>query len=307
MQSRQTEIEELRHDAGLESARQKALRSEIDDAVRNKNLDGLLAKVDECLAISPADSSLTRLRERLAAREEKLVARMPKSIDEAKTNAKACCFEDAMICLDRIPASLQTVDSKHLRKTFVRLASMQKQSMTHLANAIQSGDKSVCELLLEKCEAYREALEKGAMQDQQFEIRLIECRQILRADEARTQHDEHMQRARFSIKWIALVGSLFAPLVMPKTGSVLLVVLLYVVLGIRSSKASEESVTWVCGCLLYVLFSAVIVVLLLVEWADLYSRRSYSAFSDLGLPFYGPVALIAVIWFAAYLKGPDKK
>jgi hypothetical protein len=315
MQSQRAKINELRNDAVRHYDRQRTLRSEIDDAVGGKNLDGLLEKVDECLAISPADPALTTLRERLAVREEKLVPRIPSFIVEAKTNAQAGCFEDAMVCLDRIPASLQTDDSKLLRKTFEKLGSMREQAMTHLADAIQSGDQSVCELLLTKCEAYRKSLEKGAMQDQQFETRLIECRERFRRklakEQAKYQFDKRMAYAWKVIKWIALIGSFFVPLAMPVTGVVIQIsLLMFVGFSIAVSLENGEgkhSDWWVGGCVAFFLLGITDLLVVVIAWPN--RGATYNPFdNELFLYFYFVEVAVGIIcWFVACVIGPVKK
>ena len=265
-QSRRTEIERLRHEAAAKRDRQKALRSEIDDAVRNKKFDGLLEKVGECLAISPDDPSFTRLRERLRAREEKLVARIPRFIDEAKMHGNASRFQDAMTCLDRIPISLQTDDSKLLRKTFEKLDSMREQAMAGLASA--AGDRTVAQFTrkAEKdVDRYCEALEKGEMQDQQFQNRLIEVRHLLKSRDVTFKAREGRERRRHMystivrhlIAWLAMPVSILIAVYYVDTLSVSGI--LIVIFGTFTSHACypkfETGPSWGFGCLTMLAFT----------------------------------------------------
>ena len=79
------------------------LSATIREAVAAKQFDGLHATIDEYLQLKPADAEVLKLRQSLAARDEKIASEIKTRLQQAKTLEQACRFAEAAKVLEVIP------------------------------------------------------------------------------------------------------------------------------------------------------------------------------------------------------------
>jgi len=108
------EVRQLRDSAetGIKSL-QNYLR-EISQAVSQKQLDGLLPKVQAALAIKPGHAELVKLLDSLEARESKVAAGIQEVLDQAATAFKGCQFAKAAALLQRVPEDRRNSEAMDL-------------------------------------------------------------------------------------------------------------------------------------------------------------------------------------------------
>ena len=113
--------------------RLQEIRATIETAIKKKQFDGLLRRVDEYLELMANDSSMQHLKQKLIERENELDALCKKLCDEAKQSWKECRFENAASQLEKIPSSRQTEATKSWQESCFSLAAKRATVIDRLA------------------------------------------------------------------------------------------------------------------------------------------------------------------------------
>jgi formylglycine-generating enzyme required for sulfatase activity/serine/threonine protein kinase len=96
------EVWRLRNAADGNIKALQTLMREIGNAVSQKQLDGLISKVQAALALKPGHAELGKLLESLESRETKVAAGVQDVVSQADEAFKACRFDKAATILQRI-------------------------------------------------------------------------------------------------------------------------------------------------------------------------------------------------------------
>ena len=114
------------HDQSVHDLRKK-LQSDVDEIkrldqlirtrVKNRNLDGLLAEVEQLQRLQPGRDNLQKLAQQLTARDSKLSATRDEALPEAKKRLANQDYDGCLAQLNRIDASLVDADIEDLKET----------------------------------------------------------------------------------------------------------------------------------------------------------------------------------------------
>jgi tetratricopeptide (TPR) repeat protein len=96
------DVSQLRDAAEINIKGFQNLLREISQAVSQKQLDGLLPRVQAALALKPGHAELTKLLDSLQTRESKVAAGIQELLSQADTAFKACQFAKAAALLQRV-------------------------------------------------------------------------------------------------------------------------------------------------------------------------------------------------------------
>jgi len=96
------EVGQLRDASAINIKALQSLMQEISQSVSQKQVDGLIPKVQTALSLSPGHPELLKLLDSLRAREAKVSAGIQHVVAQAKETFKACRFDEAIAILQRI-------------------------------------------------------------------------------------------------------------------------------------------------------------------------------------------------------------
>jgi formylglycine-generating enzyme required for sulfatase activity len=97
------DVSQLRDAAETNIKGLQNLLREISQAVSQKQLDGLIPKVQAALAIKPGHAELSKLCDSLRARESKVAAGIQELLSQADAASRTCQFDKAVAVLQRVP------------------------------------------------------------------------------------------------------------------------------------------------------------------------------------------------------------
>jgi hypothetical protein len=137
---------------------------EISLATKEKQLDGLLAKVNEALQLKPGYGELVKLREALQAREKKFDADIEMTLDRARQLATACRFGEATSLLGRIPAARQSALIRDQLGRYDSLARSRAAAAQAMKAATPGTYAEACEL----ANVYEILLQPSGISDPEF-------------------------------------------------------------------------------------------------------------------------------------------
>jgi len=186
------EIKQLRDEATEKRDRLRTLRAAISEGVKTKQLHGLLKKLDECLSLKSGDAELEKLREKLQAREERNAAQVANTIENAQGLREECRFEAAANALGRIPQELLTQEASDLLEDCDYLAGHRETVMRSLKSSM---DAEEYESGLAKTQEYRDSLESGYLEDEEFSRAFGACQRGLKEE-----HEAAERRRALTIK-----------------------------------------------------------------------------------------------------------
>ena len=98
------EVGQLRDASAINIKALQSLMQEISQSVSQKQVDGLIPKVQTALSLSPGHPELLKLLDSLQAREAKVSAGIQHVVAQAEESFKACQFDKAVAILQRISA-----------------------------------------------------------------------------------------------------------------------------------------------------------------------------------------------------------
>ena len=199
---RTPEIEALQKDAAAKQSRLESLQRTVDQAVKNNQLQGLLARVDELLLLkSDATEGDKLLREQLVAREQKHKSQIKALLQKVQQLRKEVRFDEALEMLRRVPAELQTNAILTATEDLQFFADQRSGAIEGLT---QANDRQHIQQALALADEYRGMLTSAIIADTAFEAAMKECRR--RLDELQ-QAEELAIRRRQRQKKLIIIGS----------------------------------------------------------------------------------------------------
>jgi predicted Ser/Thr protein kinase len=158
------DVEYIRLEAAARLKRLQALMHEIGLATKEKQLDGLLEKVDEALQLKPGHGELVKLRENLHARERKIDTDIDLAFDRARQLANTCRFGEATSLLGKIPEERQsTLIREHIQR-YDSLAHARAAAVPAVAAAAPGEYDEACNT----ANRYEALLAQSGISDPQF-------------------------------------------------------------------------------------------------------------------------------------------
>jgi hypothetical protein len=174
---RTPEIEALQKDAASKQSRLEKLQKMVDQGVKNNQLQGLLARVDELLLLkSDATEGDRQLREQLVAREQKQKSQIKALLQKVHQLRKEVRFDEAMELLRRVPEELQ---NEAISTAIDDLQFFTDQRSGALEGLTQATDERQIKEALANADEYRGMLTSEIIADTAFETAMKECRQRL--------------------------------------------------------------------------------------------------------------------------------
>jgi formylglycine-generating enzyme required for sulfatase activity/serine/threonine protein kinase len=190
-----SEIRSLQEQATASRDRLRFLRQTIMAHIKDKQLDGLLAKVVECLTLQPAAPDLLKLRDQLQEREAKNAATIAEMMQIASSLRDQCQFQEAAAVLERIPAELMTDDSEYLLAECRRWANERQRAMQALQTAMKSESYAH---ELSSAVNYAQQIGNLGLRDPVFGQQYNSCRKAIQAkkeaEEAAQRNQQMMSR-----------------------------------------------------------------------------------------------------------------
>jgi formylglycine-generating enzyme required for sulfatase activity len=190
-----SEIRSLQEQATASRDRLRFLRQTIMAHIKDKQLDGLLAKVVECLTLQPAAPDLLKLRDQLQVREAKNSATIAEMMQIASSLRDQCQFQEAAAVLERIPAELMTDDSEYLLAECRRWANERQRAMQALQTAMKSESYAH---ELSSAVNYAQQIGNLGLRDPVFGQQYHSCRKAIQAkkeaEEAAQRNQQMMSR-----------------------------------------------------------------------------------------------------------------
>ena len=154
----------------------------IKAAVTAKQFDGLLGVVEKYLALKPADVEVGKLRQSLAAREEKYAAEITARLEQAEQLEQACRFDEAKKLLMGIPEARRTKRGAACLGRASRLGPMRQAALESLANANSGGYAAA----IKSSRMYGASIADAGITDTEFSALFAQARAAL-ADEESTK------------------------------------------------------------------------------------------------------------------------
>ena len=215
------EVLELR-DAAEDSIKslQNYLR-EISQAVSQKQLDGLLPKVEAALAIKPAHAELVKLLDNLRARGAKVTAGIQEVFDQAATAFKTCQFSKASALLQRIPEDRQSSEVTDLLDRCDDLAMAKAGVLDGFESLPKVSDLSTAEgfdlsQLATQGRRYLSEIANHGLHDPLLEQWCVKCEA---ADQKRAAAAEEARRAAATLRRVFVgVGTAAAAILLTAAG-----------------------------------------------------------------------------------------
>ena len=222
----------------------KAMRDSINLAVRNKQLDGLLPQVEQCLALKPSAEDLQKLRDQLVERGNRNAALVAQAIQQSEQMRRACRFDEAVRVLIQISPDVATEHSKQLLTQCESLKNAQSRAMQAMNVAAKTGDYNNA---LASCRAYQQTLSIEGSQDPAIGRAIAVCqRQLVVQSSMQVSQQSSATARQAKAKKIESLGQLSVTMngfgeAILKVGAVLLViaVILAVLLLIWNSNATN--------------------------------------------------------------------
>jgi formylglycine-generating enzyme required for sulfatase activity len=168
------------------------LSATIREAVAAKQFEGLHATVDEYLQLKPADAEVLKLRQLLAARDEKIASEIKSRLQQAKVLEQACRFAEAAKVLEVIPLQRRDVAT---RSSLLRCQVAASERATAL-KALASASAGEYGSALQAADSYRRLLDGASLEDAEFN-------ELRRTAEAGHAVDERGRRLRRTFAGVA--------------------------------------------------------------------------------------------------------
>ena len=160
---RSVEVSRLQVRASELITKVRDLTAQIREAVAGKQLDGLLETVDDYLRLKPTDGDVLKLRQSLAAREEKLGAEVESRLKQAQTLVQACRFDEAAKILLTLPEHRDPDGFERLKRCRT-IANARSDAIKALTEAAAGGYRQA----ISATGAYREQLASHGVVDVEF-------------------------------------------------------------------------------------------------------------------------------------------
>jgi len=158
------EVSSLRSDLEELVGRVRGLTETIRAAVAVKQLDGLLGLVDEYLKLKPGDAEISKLRQSIIAREEKLAAESAARRNQAASLFRSGQFAEAVKILEAISESRRTGWVGDLFVRCQRAAILRAGALQALSTAAAGRYAEA----IAATTAYRKVLEEPGVADDEF-------------------------------------------------------------------------------------------------------------------------------------------
>ncbi|MEI6505831.1 MAG: SUMF1/EgtB/PvdO family nonheme iron enzyme [Planctomycetota bacterium] len=155
-----------------------SLSKRIKDAIAAKQFDGLISMVDGYLALKPADSEYSKLRQSLVERENKVAVDMAMRLDKAQQLHGTCRFDEAVVLLQAVPEARRTQDVQAWINRCSHLGRLRKSALAVLDKA-EAGTFGAA---VDSCREYQLALTASGIDDEEFTNRLAKA-EAAHADE----------------------------------------------------------------------------------------------------------------------------
>ena len=202
---RTPDIEALQKEAATKLARFEQLQKHIEQSVKQNQLQGLLANVEEYLALkSNVTDSDRKLREQLVAREQKQKSQIKALLQKVRQLRKDGQFDEALELLRRVPAELRNDD---ITTAVEDLQFFKEQRSGAIEQLKQAQNSQQIEQALKLADEYRSIVTSSIISDSTFESAMKESQQRLdhlRQEEARTAQRRQQRRK------VILIGSVLS-------------------------------------------------------------------------------------------------
>ncbi len=174
---RTPDIETLQKDAASKLSRVQNLQKSIDQGVKNNQLQGLLAKLDELLSLkSEVTVADSQLRGQLLNRDQKQKSQIKALLQKVQQLRKEVRFDEALELLRRVPDELQNDAIMTAVEDLQFFADQRSETIEGLT---QAHDQRQIEQALALADEYRGMLTSAIIADTAFESAMKECRQRL--------------------------------------------------------------------------------------------------------------------------------
>ncbi|MFM7184128.1 MAG: serine/threonine-protein kinase, partial [Planctomycetota bacterium] len=164
----------------------RTLSQQIKERVGGKTLDGLLPVVEEYLRLKPDEADAVSLRVSLQQREEKFAAEIAVRLEQARTLAAGCRFEEAVKLLRAVPEARRSPALETLLERATSLGALRAPALRALNDAAAGGYAAA----IAGAQEYRDALLAANLTDP-------ECEALVRAAELAWDQNKRASRLLF--------------------------------------------------------------------------------------------------------------
>jgi len=164
----------------------RTLSQQIKERVGGKTLDGLLPVVEEYLRLKPDEADAVSLRLSLQQREEKFAAEIAVRLEQARTLAAGCRFEEAVKLLRAVPEARRSPALETLLERATSLGALRAPALRALNDAVAGGYAAA----IAGAREYRDGLAAAHLTDP-------ECESLVTKAEAADDQEKRARRLLF--------------------------------------------------------------------------------------------------------------
>ena len=164
----------------------RTLSKQIKERVGGKTLDGLLPVVEEYLRLKPDEADAVSLRLSLQQREEKVAAEIAVRLEQARTLAAGCRFEEAVKLLRAVPEARRSPALETLLDQATSLRALRAPALRALNDAAAGGYAAA----ITGAREYRDGLSAAHLTDP-------ECESLVAKAEAADDQEKRARRLLF--------------------------------------------------------------------------------------------------------------